>query len=127
MRTSFQFSCDPPLARLRITGELDLDASDRLLDVLGCLAFRGCTQVELDLDGVDVVDAHTLHLLDQEQRRLTVAGGGSLRVVAGSGCYRLVSRLAGYDNLQPADEQPPRLTVLHTVPHLHVEQGVGHG
>jgi len=126
MRTSFQFSCDPPLARLRITGELDLGAHDRLLDVLGCLAFRRCTCVELDLDGVNVVDAHTLRLLDEEQRRLAEAGG-SLEVVAASSCYRLVSRLAGYDNLQPADEQPPKLTVLNTVPHLHVEQGAGHG
>ena len=126
MRTTFQFSCDPPLARLRITGELDLVSNDRLLDVLGCLAFRGCTHVELDLDGVNVVDAHTLRLLAEEQQRLADADG-SLRVVAASGCFRLVSRLAGYDNLQPTDEQPPRLTVLHTVPHLHAELGAGHG
>ena len=126
MRTSFQFSCDPPLARVRITGELDLAANDRLLDVLRCLAFRRCTHVELDLDGVSVVDAHTLRLLAEEQQRLVDTGGG-LRVVAASGCFRLVSRLAGYDNLQPADEQPPRLTVLHTVPHLHAEGAARHG
>ena len=87
MRTNFQFSCDPPLARLRVTGELDFTTRDQLLDVFASLSCRRCNRVELDLDGITFIDLSALEVLDQEQRRLTESGG-TLQVVAASSRMR---------------------------------------
>lgn len=126
---NFQFCCSPPVARLRAVGELDLATRDRLRDVLGCLRFRGCTQVEVDLAAVTFIDACTLRVLHAEQRRLLLEGG-SLEVVAASAFHQFVARLAGYEALL-APEVPPasrapsgsraRLRILREVPPLRLE------
>jgi anti-anti-sigma factor len=122
MRASFQFTCDPPVARLRISGELDLSTSDDLEDALEGLETAGCTLIELDLDALTFIDAYSLSLLRQEQRRLRMAGG-DLRVVAASTWYTAVCATAEYDTLQPVSTDPPRLTVLRTRPELDAEPG----
>lgn len=124
MRASFQYTCDPPIARLRIAGELDLSTGDQLEDILESLASGGCTIVELDLDALTFVDAFSLAVLRQEQRRLRMAGG-ELCVVAASTWYVEVCRLAEYDSLQPTSGGPPRLTVFHTKRPLHLLPGDG--
>jgi anti-anti-sigma factor len=121
MRADFQYTCDPPIARLRIAGELDISTGDQLADVFDCLDFRRCPQVELDLDAVTFIDAYSLAQLRREQLRLRSAHG-DLYVVAASPWYTLVSRLAQYDSLQVAAEEVPHLTLLHTRRHLRAQQ-----
>ena len=111
MRTDFSLACDPPLARLRLGGELDLASLDDLRDLLCRVRLRGCDRVQVDADGVTFVDAATLRVLDQEQRGLR-AEGGSLEVVAASSAYLVVSGLAGYEDLEPFGRWPPQLTLL---------------
>jgi anti-anti-sigma factor len=117
MGTGFQFACDPPLARLIVTGELDGAASGPLDDVLVGVYLSGCTTVEVDLHDVFVVDVSALRVLSWEQRRL-VRAGGSLDVVAASNTFVAVCRRTGYDALLPAGhptrERPHRqLQVVH--------------
>jgi anti-anti-sigma factor len=100
MRTDLQFTCIPPYGWLFISGELDLSTHNRLRDAFECLRLRGCTELELNLEGIQHIDAHTLGLIYQEQRRMIDLGGG-LSVSRGSSTYRLVSRMAGYRSLQP--------------------------
>lgn len=101
MRTDLQLAYDPPVALLRIAGELDLSTRARLRDAFCCVARQGCTQVRVDLEGITFIDASSLRLLHVEQHRL-VQAGGDLEVVAASARYLLVSGAAGYPNLQPA-------------------------
>ena len=115
MRTDFQISCEPPLARLRLSGELDLMTADRLQDLLDQTDVAGCTHVEVDLEGVTFIDARSLGLLDRHQRRLASAGGG-LVVVAASPCHVRVSELAGYENLHPGPGIRRRLTLVRDRP-----------
>jgi anti-anti-sigma factor len=121
MRADFQFTCDPPMARLRIAGELDISTGGQLADVFACLDFRKCRKVELDLDAVTFVDAYSLAQLRREQLRLR-ENQGDLYVVAASPWYTLVSRLAQYDTLQVVADAVPHLTLLHTRRHLHAHQ-----
>jgi anti-anti-sigma factor len=120
MRPDFQYSCDPPLARLRIIGELDIATGDDLLDVFAYLSFRRCTIVEVDLSAIDFIDAFTLGLFRREQQRLR-ALGGDLLVVAASLWYALVSSVARYDTLQVASPQTT-LRLLREARHLHTQE-----
>lgn len=97
----FQFTCDPPVARLRLSGELDLSTLEQLRDVLVCLALAGCRHVEIEMGMVTFIDAGNLRVLADEQRRLA-ASGGVLEVVAASPAALLVCSLAGYPGLAPA-------------------------
>src|SRR4051794_28782418 len=101
----FHFTCDRPLARLRISGELDLATREQLGDVLVCLALAGCRRVEIDLGAVTYIDAGTLRVLADEQRRLA-ASGGTLEVVVASAAHVLVCGLAGYPGLAPEARRP---------------------
>ena len=101
MQADFRFTCAPPLARLSVTGELDLSTRDRLVDILACLRHRGCTRVEVDLSAITFIDASSLAVLHAEQLRLLLAGG-SLEVVAASPTHQLVCRVARYDGLLPS-------------------------
>ena len=60
MRARVQVDCEPPRARLRIDGELDLAANVQLRHALARVAFFGCHQVEIDLDAVTFVEAGSL-------------------------------------------------------------------
>jgi anti-anti-sigma factor len=125
MRTDFQYTCAPPRARLRVVGELDASTNDRLCDVLDCLHFRRCNQVEVDLAAVTFIDASSLRVLHTEQRRLLV-DGGSLEVVAASKCHQLVARLAQYDGLLAPERGAagggrPQLTMLQDRPPLRLQ------
>lgn len=97
----FQFTCDPPVARLRVSGELDLSTREQLADVLVCLALAGCRHVEIDLGAITFLDAGNVRVLAEEQRRLA-ACGGLLEVVAASEAALLVCSLAGYPGLAPS-------------------------
>ncbi len=121
MRTEFTFSCEPPTARLRVSGELDISSTDQLRDVLACLRLEGCTRLEVDLSGVVFIDAGSLRVLHREQLRLMIAGG-DLEVVDASPCYRLVSGLAGYDSLLPV---PGGGHVVPTVRRRHLSLAQG--
>ena len=115
MRPSLEYVCDPPAARLRITGEVDLSARDELTDMFLRFALRGCTFVELDLSGVTFLDAYPLGVFRCEQRRLRKLGG-DLRVVAASPWCAFLCRLAQYDSLTACADHPPSLRVLPAVP-----------
>jgi anti-anti-sigma factor len=97
----FQFTCDPPRARLRLSGELDLSTREQLGDVLVCLTLAGCRRVEIDLAAVTFIDAGTLRVLSDEQRRLAGCGGALEVVVASDAALQLCS-LAGYPGLAPS-------------------------
>jgi anti-anti-sigma factor len=121
MLATFQFTCDAPVARLRVSGDLDLSSGALLTDVFDCLEFRGCLLIEMDLSAIGFVDASSLSLLHHEQCRLRESGG-DLQVVAASAPFLLVARLAEYDTLEPAPTSPPHLTVLRTRRHLHAHR-----
>ena len=105
MRTRFDTTYDALGARLRIAGDLDLTTSEGLAAELEAISTTGSTWVELDLDAVTFVDAHSLRLLGREQRRLHELGGG-LRVAVASPCFCLISAVAGYPDLQPGAGRP---------------------
>lgn len=101
MQTDFQFSCDPPLAQVRIFGELDPSSTAHLADVLESLATRGCTRVEVDVEEVTYVDESNLRVLRAEQLRLR-ARGGDLEMIGASDYHRVVARHAGCVELFPS-------------------------
>jgi anti-anti-sigma factor len=89
MTSDLGFTCDPPTATLRLSGELDLNAYEQVTDLFWLVAACGCHDLELDLSGVSYVDAGTLYLLDAQRRRVT-SDGGSFVVIAESSTYRTV-------------------------------------
>lgn len=107
MRARVQVDCEPPRARLRIDGEIDLAANVQLRHALARVAFFGCHQVEIDLDAVTFVEAGSLRLLDQERARLARIGG-RLEVVAASAAFLLACDVVGYPDLKPAVDGLPR-------------------
>ena len=104
MHTGLAFTCDPPGARLRFSGEFDLSTNEQVDELFDLVAARGCDRLELDLADVSFIDAGTLYLLDAHRRRIT-SGGGSFVVVAESSCYRRVCELTHFVVLT-ADGQP---------------------
>jgi anti-anti-sigma factor len=107
VRARVQVDCEPPRARLRIDGELDLAANVQLRHALARVAFFGCHQVDVDLDAVTFVEASSLRLLDQERARLARIGG-RLEVVAASADFLLACDVVGYPDLKPAVNGSPR-------------------
>lgn len=99
-QTDIRYVCDPPLARVRIIGELDLTTDDQLHETFTYLHGTGCIRLQLDLEAVTFIDAHSLGVLHAEQRRLR-AIGGTLDVVAASSRVVRVTELARYDELRP--------------------------
>jgi len=105
VQTDFEFTCEPPLGRVRIIGDLDATTLDHLADVLECLALRGCLRVEVDVEEVTYLDTRALHVLHEVHRRLLVRDGG-ISLVSTTSYHDLVARHAGYAALlsQPTDE-----------------------
>jgi anti-anti-sigma factor len=120
MPADFQLTCNPPIALLRVSGELDISSDDQLSDVFDDLTLRGCNHVDVDVGGVVFIDAYPLSRLRKEQVRLRAAGG-DLVVVTASSWYAEVCELAQYDTLLPVhDTGPPvcaesRTTILDLV------------
>ena len=102
MPAEFQLTCNPPIALLRVAGDVDISDGDRLADAFHDLTLRGCTHVEVDLGRVAFIDAYPLSRLRREQIRLREVGG-DLVVVTASTWYTDVCRLARYDTLLPPD------------------------
>lgn len=111
MRTRFHTTFDSLGACVRIEGDLDLTTTPALHDELTAVRATGSTRVELDLDEITFVDAHSLRLLDQEQRRLRDLGG-ELRVASASASFALISAVAGYADLLPETDDVPDLRSL---------------
>ena len=115
MQTDFEFTCHPPLGRLRIVGELDESSVDHLADVLESLALRGCTRVEVDVEEVSYIDPRCLHVLHEMHRRLRIRGEG-VAMVGTNDYHRLVTQHAGYAALLPGapaqDATDPFVVVL---------------
>jgi anti-anti-sigma factor len=106
MHTELGLTCDPPKARLRLSGEFDLSTNEQVADLFELATACGCHDLELDLSGVSFVDIGTLNLLDAHRRRVTSAGG-SFVVVAESSCYRRVCDLAQLVALTVDGTRPP--------------------
>jgi len=104
VQTEFEFTCHPPLGRLRVVGDLDVSTLDHLADVLEVMALRGCTRVEVDVEEVPYIDTRSLHVLHEVHRRLRLHGGGVEMVGAGT-YHRIVAQHAGYADILPGD--PP--------------------
>src|SRR5262245_15570492 len=109
MQTAFLPTCDAPVARLRVIGDLDLSTSGHFREVIECLRLSGCTRIELDLAAVSFIDACGLGVLDAEQRR-SFAAGGVVEVVAASDCYQRVARLARYYALLAPASEPDTMS-----------------
>lgn len=71
----------PPVAHLKVDGELDLATCGRLEVAVRDAVRDGCRQVTLDLSGVTFMDSSGLHALSGS-RRTVRAAGGRLRVVS---------------------------------------------
>jgi anti-anti-sigma factor len=123
MHTELGITCDPPKARLRLSGEFDLSTNERVSDLFGLAEARGCRHVELDLSGVSFIDVGTLYVLDAQRRRIT-SGGGSFVVVAESPCYRRVCDMAHYVVLTVDGQSAAPTTVLRR-PHVIGERPRG--
>lgn len=104
-QADIHYVCEPPLARVRIIGELDLNTDSQLHETFAYLRGAGCIRLQLDLEAVTFVDAHSLGLLHAEQRLLRRVGG-TLDVVAASTRFVRVTELARYDDLRPAMPRP---------------------
>ncbi len=95
----------PPVARVRVSGELDLATAPQLYARLGALLRTGYRDLDLDLDGVDFCDVAGLNMLLKTHAEAVRAGGGL--VVRGS-CAPLrlmlrVLRPSGAFELAPLD------------------------
>ena len=103
----------PPSAHLVVKGELDAFTAVRLQDRIDEAVDNGCLSFALDLDAVSFVDAGGLNLLVRLSNQVTPYGG-SVSVVAASGQFQRVARIAGLGNsfelhLLPADGSGRRL------------------
>ncbi len=99
----------PPVARVRVRGELDLATAPALHAQLGALLRDGYRDLELDLEDVDFCDVAGLNMLLRTHADAVRAGGGL--VVRGS-CppLRLMMRVLrpeGAFELAPPDGGPP--------------------
>lgn len=99
----------PPVARVRVRGELDLATAPRLHTQLQALLRAGYRDLDLDLDDVDFCDVAGLNTLLRTHAEAVRAGGGL--VVRGS-CAPLrlmmrVLRPEGAFELAPLDGEPP--------------------
>ncbi|WP_345520996.1 STAS domain-containing protein [Nocardioides conyzicola] len=102
-----------PHAHLVLKGELDAFSAIRLQDRLDEAVSSGCFSFDVDLDAVSFVDAGGLSLLVR-LRNSVMPHGGAVSVVAASGRFRKVARIAGLGHafdlhLLPDDSAAPRL------------------
>jgi anti-anti-sigma factor len=91
-------TAQPPRGCVTLGGEIDLLVREEVRGALSDLRRAGCTLVDVDAAEVAYVDCGALGLLAAAQAELARTGG-RLRVVRASGCFRRVSRAAGYHRL----------------------------
>ena len=96
----------PPSAHLVVKGELDAFSAVRLQDRIDEAVDVGCLSFVLDLDAVSFVDAGGLNLLVRLSNQVTPYGG-SVSVVAASGQFQRVARIAGLGNAFELHLLPP--------------------
>ena len=110
MPVLFSIDLEPPEADLRIDGELDLAAQDRLRSHLRHLRDGTAGEIRIDLANVAFIDCTCLRVLE-ELRLDLVAAGRSLQLTSAQPSFRLISALAGYDELSRMTN--PRLVLIH--------------
>jgi anti-anti-sigma factor len=91
---------EPPVARLRLLGELDLAADSMMMRRFDDIADLKCRTVEVDVGEVTYIDAGLLRLLADE-KTLIEHQGGSFVLTRTSLIFALVAQLAGFDTLLP--------------------------
>jgi anti-anti-sigma factor len=89
---------EPPAARLRVAGDLDLAGCEGLRRSLADLAAAVAGTVTLDLSGVTFIDCTCLRVLDEFRRQLEEQGR-QLVIEGASPRFDVVCRLAQYDQL----------------------------
>jgi anti-anti-sigma factor len=98
MYATFNLVLEPPNARLRIIGELDIADEPQLrrncADLLDC----GSGAVSLDLEHLCFIDCSCLRTLDVLRHELAVAER-PFEITVASRYLRLVAHLAGYRGL----------------------------
>jgi len=110
MPVLFSIDLEPQEADLRIDGDLDLAAQERLRSHLGHLRDRTAGEIRIDLANVGFIDCTCLRVLE-ELRLDLVAAGRSLHLTSAQPSFRLISALAGYDELSRMTT--PRLVLVH--------------
>ena len=98
MVSTFQVSFVPPVARMKIAGELDVRSRAPLAWRLDELEQSDCTEIYLDLGEVTHIDSGCLRLID-DARRLVERAGGRLELSSVPACFAISSRGAGFRKL----------------------------
>lgn len=88
---------------VRLTGELDLDACERVEDALHEAETSTAKKILLDLDRLIFIDSSGLQLILRAKRRAD-HDGGRLRMTRGTGEVAEIFRLTALDLVLPFDE-----------------------
>lgn len=91
-------SCDGPIARLSVHGELDAATAPSLEAAIGTAAGGGTRQVVVDCSSLEFIDSSGLSVLVATHKRLTDAGGELVIEAAPPGARRLFE-IAGIDRV----------------------------
>src|SRR4051812_682509 len=91
---------EPPAARLRLLGELDLTVDSEMMRRFQDIADLRCHAVEVDGTDVTYIDASLLRLLANEKTTIEHEGG-SFVLTRTSLVFALVAQLAGFQQLLP--------------------------
>jgi anti-anti-sigma factor len=91
---------EPPAARLRLVGELDLTVDPIMMRRFQDIADLKCHDVEVDVTDVTYIDASLLRLL-ANQKTTIEHDGGSFVLTRASLVFALVAQLAGFQQLLP--------------------------
>jgi anti-sigma B factor antagonist len=97
MDFSLDMDLEPPEARIKAAGELDIFTTLQLSAKLQDAVDVGCRKVLLDLAGVDFVDASALRVLDRFYCQM-VSVNGALEFVSWSPPFLRLCRLTGMDS-----------------------------
>lgn len=98
MDATFELSVDDAAASLTVRGVLDAEARAPLERRLADLDATGAGVLRLDLGGVVHVDSSCLRLVDEAMGR-AAARGATVRLVASSTAFALMSRVGGHADL----------------------------
>lgn len=92
----FQFHLDVPLARVLISGEIDVSTRPRLEECTDLLVDRGARKIDFDLFDVRFLDSQGLCVFISAERRLRVLKGGT-RILRPQPNVRKVFAITGVD------------------------------
>jgi len=91
---------EPPAARLRLVGELDITVDSVMVRRFQDIADLKCHAVEIDGTDVTYIDASLLRLLASEKTTIEHEGGSCV-LTRTSLVFALVAQLAGFQQLLP--------------------------